>query len=151
MNPVEDSEKGRGPVSEPERDWLLQQFVEEANARKGDFMAVTILARGQIISGMLVGVNEYLKYLENVFSRDGVDTGEGTWAAYFRDVRQNTEKEIDEQGATSPAFIHLRDARIHQHGQRPLPSNEGVWWRGRISQIEAFWPGRLVVGGDDKD
>ncbi|WP_425245822.1 hypothetical protein [Streptomyces sp. NEAU-NA10] len=39
-------------------------------------------------------------------------------------------------------FIHLRDARVFQPGQKGLPGN-GMYWRGRICEVTGWSFGKL--------
>jgi hypothetical protein len=45
-----------------------------------------------------------------------------------------------------PQFVHLQNARFYSTDGTPVPSNAGVWWRGRISEISAIVIGILGVG-----
>ncbi|HEX8192343.1 MAG TPA: gas vesicle accessory protein GvpU [Allosphingosinicella sp.] len=132
-------------------DWLLKTFVEEANARKGDFFSITLSVGGSVVAGTLVGVSEYFRAIAKSFYSDDETPEEGTWASWLLEAAKDADDFIDEDPERTPParYIHLRDARIHAHGQRPLPTNEGVWWRGKLSSVDGFWIGRLRVPGED--
>jgi hypothetical protein len=44
-----------------------------------------------------------------------------------------------------PQFVHLQNARFYSTNGTPVPSNAGVWWRGRISEISGIVVGILGV------
>lgn len=139
-----DSEDTRSATDPETRDWLLQAFVDEANALNGEFVGITLNVGGTIISGTLVGVSEYMKILSKSFSSDEPEPG--TWAYWLLD--QSKEMTYKEGDSPQPAsFIHLKDARVHLNGQRAMPSNEGILWRGPLDSVDGFWIGRLVPAG----
>jgi hypothetical protein len=37
-----------------------------------------------------------------------------------------------------PQFVHLQNARFYSTDGTPVPSNAGVWWRGRISEFRWY-------------
>jgi hypothetical protein len=41
--------------------------------------------------------------------------------------------------------VHLQNARFYSTDGTPVPGNEGVWWRGRISEISGIVIGILGV------
>jgi hypothetical protein len=126
-----------------EADWLLRMFVNNANAVGGDFLSITLNVGGLIVSGTLVGASDYYKGISRIFSTEERPK-EGTWAALLLKQAETAKFDPKTDGVITPAnFIHLRDARLHTNGQRGLPSNEGVWWRGRLDSVDGFWIGRL--------
>lgn len=125
-------------------DWLLETLVIEANARKSDFIEITLLVQGSIVSGTLVGITEFYKATVGVFHRDDGEPAAGTWGEFFSGLVRSAEEAItSEEGLSKASYIHLKNARVFANGQQPLPSNQGVWWRGRLERVDAFWIGKL--------
>jgi hypothetical protein len=124
------------------QDWFLEALVDEANMRNAEFVGITLQVGGATISGMLVGRSEYFRGVSLHFRDDDEIPEDGTWGAWL--LEKSSEKTYKEGDELEPAkFIHLRDARIFEGSSHPVPSNEGVWWRGRISSVDGFWFGRL--------
>lgn len=44
-----------------------------------------------------------------------------------------------------PSYIHLKDVHIYFGPNTPIPSEDGNWWRGRISEAQGFVLGSLGV------
>ncbi|MBP0716154.1 hypothetical protein J8I33_22850 [Burkholderia sp. AcTa6-5] len=42
-----------------------------------------------------------------------------------------------------PQYIHIKGARFFSNSGNPIPGNGGVWWRGRISEVDGFCLGEL--------
>ena len=54
---------------------------------------------------------------------------------------------VDKPSEDLPEFIHLSGARFFIPGNPPIPTNDdGVFWRGRISEVAGFHFGILKIG-----
>jgi len=127
-----------------DRDWFLQNLVNLVNARDVK-LGITVNAGGFLISGILVSGQHY-------FGGFGADLGSS-----FDDpeIRRGVEQayahlgDIYQVGRTStgvsppPNYIHLMGAKFFHIGGQPIPGNQGVWWRGRISEVSGFFLGML--------
>lgn len=140
--PEADAEGGDVVKSAEIQDWFLEALVDEANMRNGEFIGITLQTGGAIISGMLVGSAEYFKGVSFHFRDADEEPDPDTWGEWL--LQRSEEFTFKDDEDLRPAsYIHLRDARVFNGSHEPIPSNEGIWWRGRISSIDAFWLGRL--------
>ncbi len=119
-------------TAQPEADWFLTALVDFIN-KHGNEVPITLAVKGVLISGLLTC---YEKYFEAV----GLDTDRIFGTERFPKSKANggtTE-------AAMPTFLHMKDALFYSGGQ-PLPKAEGVWWRGRITEVSGFSFGRVKV------
>lgn len=42
-----------------------------------------------------------------------------------------------------PGYIHLCNARFYFSSRNPLSTPDGIWWRGRLDAVDAFWLGEI--------
>lgn len=128
-------------------DWLLQHLVWMANTHDM-VIPITLNVRGLIVSGELVGGVEYFGEIGKDFASGlqgyrGADTVTGIFKEWsgriYRDSKDTPRKDLRE-----PHFIHLRNVKFYSPGQRPLPKNPGVWWRGRLAGVDGFCLGSLT-------
>ncbi|PRO66188.1 gas vesicle accessory protein GvpU [Alkalicoccus urumqiensis] len=120
-------------------DVLLQRVVSSLNGDDEETPSITLHMQGLLISGEMIGASEYLEHLAEEF--------EGAPGELLKKAAEDT-------GAADDAdvhFIHLADAQFFDIEGRPLPSDEGVLWRGRIDKVDSFFFGRLSGEGDDDD
>jgi len=127
-------------------DWFLQELVSMINETpgKGAF-PITLNTGGIIISGILIGVHEYFESFAKEFSSVIQDEEKRN---YFKEYFESFGKLLAEkpENRMPPAYIHLRDARLYCSTNRPIPTDEGILWRGRISCIDGFFLRELTAG-----
>lgn len=153
-----------------DRDWFLQQLVKMANrsAGTGGVFGVTLCVKGVMVSGVIASGRGYFEsFAENV--TDAMEDDPEIGAAmqqqihdYFAGIGQKLypprragadksaesapdagEQDADDDDQKQPPeFIHLRDARIIS-GTQVTPTNDGIWWRGRISEVDGWFLGTL--------
>lgn len=100
---------------------LLVETVDEANT---EGIQISLLVRGVIVSGKLVGKRLYLEAMSKTLSKNLVD-----------DYEKN-ESLVN----AKTAFIHLKNAKILESlSEKLISSKEGVWWQGRLSSVDGFW------------
>ncbi|WP_310707563.1 hypothetical protein, partial [Burkholderia multivorans] len=106
----------------------------------------TLFVGGLLVSGQLVGGK---KFFEGFGAAFGGAFSKPETAA---EIRQNFAKfgdmYVTEDGSykedmESPHYIHLQDARSFHPSGAPIPGNGGVWWRGRIREVDGFNLGSL--------
>jgi hypothetical protein len=133
---------------EREPDPFLGLFVRAANAGEGN-VGVTLWVGGAIVTGMVVGTDEFFDALA-----DYVEGDTGETASTFRKVATELREDRDAAkavvaedglGDDPVTFIHLRDARAFAPGSGPIPSNQGFLWRGRLDTVDAWSFGVLSV------
>lgn len=155
---MEESEQaGYGAEDYLMRDWLLTVLVDSVN-RAGFSFGITLNIPGGLVSGWVVSGNEYFHGIANVLEEAGGES----FAQVMRQVAvqrypmfqmesEETDPDADPESAAeleggtwqSIDYIHLRDARFF-YGGNAIPGNQGVWWRGKLSEIVGFTYGLLV-------
>jgi hypothetical protein len=81
---------------------------------------------------------EWWKWWRNVIS-----TIQGE--SQSRRARASEKPEQDDGG---PRLIHLTNARVLHPTHQFVPSQGGMWWRGRLDRIDGFMIGELVTRGE---
>lgn len=128
-------------------DPLLQDLVRMANtADIGDFViSVTLLISGTLISGTLIGVQEYYAEHGKWWRSLLADAAEGEkteleWIAEgeiaLRETRQTNQEEF--------TFIHLKDAQVVS-GAAVIPAEGGSIWRARLADVNAYTLTRFTL------
>lgn len=125
-----------------EKDIFLKFYAELLNKNPIDF-PITFLVGGSLISGQLIGFNEYrenttpirefTKFAKSIL--EDIDNEETT------ENESNTDKEIPPL-----EFIHLKGAKIYMGTGNPIPSNDGIFLRLSVSSIQGYFFGELGVG-----
>ena len=128
-------------------DWFLQSLVMMANG-PNVIIGVTLLVKGALVSGQIVGGAEYFKKLGKQF---GIAVGmpEEEGAALFKSIidkiytKPEPEDEAEGDDDPSPGFIHLKNARVFQ-GTALVPTGQAdVLWRGKLAEVDGFILGEL--------
>jgi hypothetical protein len=128
------------------RDWLLCNVVEMLNgAEEKISFGVTLMVNGLIVSGNLIGGKEYFERYGEFWA---ANFGAGENADKMREYFAGPASLYGAEGTGSgdPSFIHLKDAKAFMSGGSPIPNNQGVLWRGKISSVDAFYFGNLMAG-----
>jgi len=126
-----------------DRDWFLQNLVNMVNARNIE-LGITLNSGGFLVSGLLVSGKKFFSGLASDLSISFQDP----------EVRNSIEQsyaQIGEIYATGrggetiapPNYLHLMQARFFHTAGQPVPAADGVWWRGRISEVSGFFLGML--------
>ena len=138
----------RQSISIPEFDDYLEFLVDTANSLPGmPMLPITLLVKGLVVTGFLASGRDYFNsvsaQIADVFAvkderRERMITVFGGRAEFYKENLQSPEPE-----ASEPLFIHLAKARVF-NGTVAMPTNEaGVWWRGRLSEVDGFFLGTL--------
>jgi hypothetical protein len=135
-----------GPTTDnaPRKDWFLQFLVNTAN-RSHFELDLTLNVEGFLISGTLAGVKQYFAEVGADFAgsfKTGKGSGEIT--AAFKKIGDECACVSNAEPAESPSYIHLKNARFFNAQGHALQEKSGLWWRGRISEVQGFVPGTLV-------
>lgn len=141
-NPVSNDSALANQSGAPELDHFLQSLVSLANT--GIEMDITLTVGGFLVSGVLVSGKRFFdeKLAGSTIGGNVDESLADTFRNYFRSFGKIYD-EAQTEDLPLPSFIHLRDARFFHNSGTPIPSNGGVWWRGRISQIQGFHLARL--------
>ena len=129
----------------PQLDYFLQSLVGLAN--DGLEIGLTLTVGGFLVSGVLVSGK---KYFNDNLAGPGFADQMGESAETIRDYFRSFGSIYDEipntpEGAPRPlpTFIHLYNARFFHNSGKPIPANQPIWWRGRVSEIQGFTIGPL--------
>lgn len=124
------------------KDGLLEIFVSLANKVEGFQISVTISVKGSLVSGLIIGHEEYKKLLIQSFRHSSGPFNIGEVLAdqlekgFSQKVSSSDDEGDDEDSEIN--FIHLRNAQIIAPSGEMIPNGEGFLWRGRIDSIDGF-------------
>jgi len=133
-------------VPSAQQDWFIQSLVNVANVAPLSF-GVTLQVSGLLVSGYLVSGKAYFEaigqqiisgFAQNADLANQMRKMFATFESAYPNDAGAAERPV-------PQFVHLQNARFYSTDGTPAPSNEGVWWRGRISQISGIVIGILNV------
>jgi hypothetical protein len=134
-------------ILEPMSDWMLRYLVDLSNLR-GLQMGITLQVDGMLVSGILVGGQDYFDGITQTISA-ALGNAEETKsiADLFERVNQavhaGTSPDVP---SPPPAYIHLKDTYFFQSADAtPIPNGQGVWWRGKLSRVSGFFFGNLSI------
>lgn len=130
-----------------EGDDFLRMLVNMVNASDVQF-PVTVCSGGILVTGWLAGGKNFF----DAFASDFVTgLGPGLDQDVAKNIRENFASHgkiyLNADGSYNqdlpPAtYIHIKNAHTFVPGSvQPTPSQQGVWWRGRLSAIDGFWLG----------
>ncbi len=131
-----------------ETDWFLQSLIGFAN-RWGLEMGITLQVSGMLVSGTLISGAKYFEEFAAQFAGGFKNNAE--LSEPFHELISSYKKIYDvaseeDSDHPPPNYVHLRNAQFYQPGQKPLPTNQGVLWRGRVAEIGGFNLGSLSEG-----
>jgi hypothetical protein len=142
------SDEKTANINETTNDWFLQFLVDRVNGTTVE-IGITLQIGGLLVSGILVGGDKYFEgFGEDIAAaksddKESAETHRTAFAKLGERYKQHPEAEGTEQNRPLPLFIHLKNAKFYSPGEKPIPANGGVWWRGRISEVSAFILGVL--------
>ncbi|QUW20506.1 gas vesicle protein GvpU [Sporosarcina sp. Marseille-Q4063] len=124
------------------KDNILEFLVQAAN--KHDFnLDITLNVKGAVITGTLVSAKEYFSTLSATLE-DG------------NDIAQKLSEQLDQAGETAQNndeteanFLHMKDTKVYCGDSKPTPSKGEILWRGKLSEIDGFFLGRILDGSDE--
>jgi hypothetical protein len=139
-------------------DAFLQLLVDLANDSEGPLpLPITLSVKGVLISGRLINGKTYfaefsgqIRAAFEPYQKHFADIPEmEAWIKSFGDPDESERpsKELDAnqfaERVRQTRFVHLQDATILQPGGRPVPSEGGLLWRGRLASVDGFSLGVL--------
>jgi len=125
-------------------DWFLQDFVNMVNGNEFGF-GITLNVGGFLVSGQVVSGHKYFEGFANEFAKNFEDTelSENVKKSYSKYGEIYTKEKEDKEDLPRPNYIHLENAKFYNTNGQPIPNNRGVWWRGRLSEVDGFLLGAL--------
>jgi len=132
-----------------ERDWFLQTLVNVANGVGSEFVGITLLTHGFLVSGQLVSApiyfNGFAEELANSFKKSDSDDAKTIKESIIGLANKVYNNSDTNDSIPVVAYIHIKGAKFFHPNGSPIPSNQGVWWRGRLSEISGFSLGSLEI------
>lgn len=125
-------------------DWFLQRLASLAND-EGLEVGITLQVSGLLVSGVLVSGAAYFQAVAENFSEglaahsdlaQAMKKGIGSFSGVY------TKGEGD-AAPPLPQYLHLKNAQFFNTAGAPIPENQRVWWRGRVSEVGGFTIGQL--------
>lgn len=121
-----------------EADWLLEKIVVAVNGADRE-IPISLLIGGVTVSGNLVSVHKYLDHIHDqiVFDEEGVKVDDINFQNEIlsRLIKNSSEDSVLRKDSLDETalFIHIQDAKFHYR-----TSPKGVFWRGKIEQVDGF-------------
>lgn len=108
----------------------------------------TLICGGVIVSGQIVSGKKYFDHFAETFSK-GFST---LPPEDVEEIRENLahhgdiyeRKEGDNRKPTHTIYVHLKDAKYYSTTGQAIPTSEGLWFRGRLSEVSGFHLGALA-------
>ncbi|MGJ8587674.1 MAG: gas vesicle accessory protein GvpU [Yoonia sp.] len=129
------------------QDWFLEDIIN-VFVSKGLGMGVTLTVGGVIVSGLLISGKKYFQQLSENIQTGSDASGEigeiigGHWKGYTA-IYEKPDNAPDDWEPRPVGYVHLANAQIHAPGQSPIPTNQGVLWRGKLSSVDSFFIGQM--------
>ncbi|KMK95800.1 gas vesicle accessory protein GvpU [Rossellomorea marisflavi] len=119
-----------------DKDSILEFFAIAAN--KHDFsLDITLNLKGAVVTGTMISATEYFSTLSEAFE-------EGSEVAQKVSEELSGAGEAVEENQPSEAnFIHLKNAKVYCGDSKPTPSKGKILWRGKLSEIDGFFLGKI--------
>lgn len=129
--------------SVPSKDWFLQFLVNLTNKNRFEF-DITLTVGGFLISGTLVGVRQYFENLSEHFASP-TDSGQNSEVVkeIFKKIGEQCTCVSPSEQTESPSYIHLKNAHFVDAQGKLISGDAGIWWRGRMSEVQGFTPGKF--------
>jgi hypothetical protein len=99
-----------------------------------------------VVTGTLSSAPEYIEGLAQ-----SLEVGNKPGSAdVFREIGQSWREDIERLEKSEEGYpigsIHLKNARTFIPGAAGIPTHGGVWWRGRLSSVDAWSLGLFAEG-----
>ncbi|MFC7786579.1 MULTISPECIES: gas vesicle accessory protein GvpU [unclassified Rossellomorea] len=125
------------------KDSILEFFVQASN--KHDFsLDITLNVKGAVITGTLVSAKEYFDSLSETFE-DGSEV-----AQKLSEELARAGESVDENQNAEAHFIHLKNTKVYCGDSKPTPSKGKIMWRGKLSEIDGFFLGKISESKSSK-
>jgi hypothetical protein len=121
-------------------DNILQTFLHAANTH--DFsLDITFTVKGAVISGTMISAKNYFAKLSETFEEGNVVAKE------LSGQLAKASQAIKHDHTSKGQYVHLENVKVYIGDSKPTPSTGDILWRGKLSEIDGFFLGR--ISGDD--
>ena len=125
------------------KDSILEFFVQAAN--KHEFtLDITLNVNGAVVSGTLVSAKDYFDALSENFE-DGSDV-----AQKLSEELAKAGETVEENSNSEANFIHLKNTKVYCGDSKPTPSKGKILWRGKLSEVDGFFLGKISESKSSK-
>ncbi|KMM36693.1 gas vesicle accessory protein GvpU [Guptibacillus hwajinpoensis] len=122
--------------STTQKDSILEFFTQASN--KHDFsLDITLNINGAIVTGTTVSAKEYFDTLS-----DSIGAGNDV-AEKLSEQFANAGQALEDNNGAETNYIHLKNTKVYVGDNKPTPSKGKILWRGKISEIDGFFLGRI--------
>lgn len=124
------------------RDWFLQSIIEVVIAHGVEF-GITLVVGGSVVSGILISGKKFFEEIGNATLAMSEIEGDiqsvlGNGWKQYTSIYDAPKNAPDDWQGPPTGFIHLKDARFFAPGQQPIPTRQGLLWRGKLEAIDGF-------------
>jgi len=130
------------PTEAPATDALLRTFLHLAETQ-GLSVPLTLLTRGGVITGTLVGTITWVRAMADQAQRSPGNAAQQV-ADGLRGAAEVAEQHQRFDDSPGPWFVHLTDARF-VYGEVLTPG-QGSLWRIRLHEVAGWTQGNFVPG-----
>lgn len=118
------------------KDSILEFFVQAAN--KHDFsLDITLNIKGAVVTGTIISAQEYFDRLSRLLE-DGDEV-----AQVLSEQLEDAGEAAHAQDNAEAYFIHMKDTKVYCGDSKPTPSKGEILWRGKLSEIDGFFLGKI--------
>jgi len=128
-----------------DKDWFLQNLVNMVNSG-GFSLDITLNVGGFLVSGQMIGGKAYFEGFGSDFA-SAIENPKIAASIEAAFAKNGEIYSLEGEMPPSPSYIHIMNARFFNTNGNPIPDNRGVWWRGRLSQVDGFSLGSLSAEG----
>ncbi|MED1600480.1 MULTISPECIES: gas vesicle accessory protein GvpU [Alkalihalophilus] len=126
------------------QDSILEYFVHAAN--KHDFsLNITLNVGGAMVTGTMISAKEYFSLLSEKFE------GGNDISNHLSEQLKQAGESAKGDEETPASFIHLNEAQVYCGDREPTPSEGEVLWRGKLSEVDGFFLGKISAGETTSD
>jgi len=119
------------------KDNILDTFVQAAN-RYDLSLDITLNVKGAVITGTMVSAAEYFGELSEIL--EGGDEA----AQMLSEQMAKAGETAGSDDKSEAHFIHMKDTKVYCGDSKPTPSKGDFLWRGKLSEIDGFFLGKIV-------
>ncbi|PLS18486.1 gas vesicle protein GvpU [Bacillus sp. M6-12] len=122
------------------KDSILEFIVQAAN--KYDFsLDITLNVKGAVITGTMISAKEYFNTLSETFD-------DGNEVAQMLSEQLEKAGEAAQINNSEAQFLHMKETKVYCGDSKPTPSKGKILWRGKLSEIDGFFLGRIFDSSD---
>ena len=150
---MNDERSRRALTERGSRDWFLQELVRLANDHPGGVsLPVTLCVNGLLVSGVLISGQAYFEGFADTLATAVTNASDDArwkiremfahYGSFYKKTRDGDAPQVAPENRDAPEFIHLVNAQFFV-GSSLIPTDQKIWWRGRIAEVDGFILGVL--------